>query len=68
MVEQEVQTLITKNNRPLIQMRVTRPRKHFGDYHATFLDKDGQENHHEMKKIQNNNMYPVKKKILELGL
>jgi|JI10StandDraft_1071094.scaffolds.fasta_scaffold563220_3 hypothetical protein len=49
-------------------MCVTRARKHFGDHHPTFLDKDGQENHHEMKKIQNNNMYPVRKKILEMGL
>jgi len=39
-VEAEVHTLIPKNTRPLIKMRVTRPRKHFGDVFAAFLDKE----------------------------
>ena len=54
--------------RPLIKMRVTRPRKEFGVEGVSFIEMDaGEKPGQELKKITTN-MYFTKKNILEIGL
>ena len=48
-VLEEVEKSIVKNSRPLLQMRISRQRREFGQDGVNFTDKDAAEYSHECK-------------------
>ena len=67
-VLEAVEKSIIKESRPLLQMRISRPRNLFGQDGFNFIDKDGSEFFVDMKGAIKNISLMTKKKVLEMGL
>lgn len=52
--------------RPLMKMRISRPRKDFGIEGGSFIERDAGESNYEIKVTKTG--YFTKKKVLEIGL
>ena len=64
---EEVESSIVKDTRPLLQMRVSRQRRDFGQDGFNFIDKDGSEFWSDLK-AQKMSAPAGKKKVLDIGL
>jgi hypothetical protein len=49
-------------------MRVSRPRKEYGQEGFNFADKEASENYADLKSVTKNIDYITKKKVLDMGL
>lgn len=62
----EVKGLITKNTRPLVRIRISRPRRDFGHEGYSYIDREAGESNLEIKVTKTG--YFTRKKVLEIGL
>ena len=65
---EEVEDSIVKNSRPLMQMRISMPRKKFAADAAPFMDKDAADNTVELKAQVKGITFVTKKTTLQIGL
>jgi len=65
---EEVEKSIIKASRPKLRMRVSRPRKEYGQEGFNFADKEASENSYDLKSLTKNIDYITKKKVLDMGL
>jgi hypothetical protein len=66
----EVDSKIVRNSRPMIRMRISRPRKEFGVDGTNFIERDANDQCPELKSQSQskNNNFINKKKCLDIGL
>jgi len=62
----EVKAIIVKNTRPLMRIRISRPRRDFGNEGFSYIDREAGESNVEIKIAKNG--FFTKKKVLEIGL
>lgn len=62
----EVKNLIVKNSRPLMRIRISRPRRDFGHEGYSYIERDAGESNLEIKVAKTG--YFTRKKVLEIGL
>jgi hypothetical protein len=67
-VLEEVERSIVRNTRTKLQMRLSRPRREFGQEGFNFIDKDSAEFPVDFKSVTKNIVYIKSKKVLEIGL
>jgi len=56
-VLEEVEASIIKESRPLLEMRISKPRREFMNEGINFIDKDGSENFYDLKGVTKNILY-----------
>ena len=67
-VQQEVEQSIVKDTRPLLKMRISRPRKEYGQDGFNFVDKEGGEFFQDLKSVTKGIVASKnKKKVLDSG-
>lgn len=64
--DSEVKGLIVKNSRPLMRIRISRPRRDFGHEGYSYIDREAGESNMEIKVTKTG--YFTRKKVLEIGL
>ena len=64
---EQVSEMIVKNKRPLLQMRISKPRYEFGHEGFNLVDREGGETLIDVKPAKQMNFFP-RRKILEIGL
>lgn len=62
----EVKNLIVKNSRPLMRIRISRPRREFGIEGNSYMERDAGESNLEIKVAKTG--FFTRKKVLEIGL
>jgi len=65
---EEVENSIIKSSRPKLKMRVSRPRKEYGQEGFNLAEKEASENSVDLKSVVKNIDYITKKKVLDMGL
>ena len=65
---EEVENSIIKASRPKLRMRVSRPRKEYGQEGFNLAEKEASENSVDLKSVVKNIDYITKKKVLDMGL
>jgi predicted nucleotide-binding protein len=65
---EEVQDYIVKNSRPLMQMRISKKRKEFGNDPPALMEKEAHDNTVDLKAPTKNILYVTSKKTLNIGL
>ena len=62
----KLESFVNKDYRPLMRIRISRPRREFGHEGYSFIDREAGESNLEIKVAKTG--YFTKKKVLEIGL